>query len=470
MPILGERAVVLGASMGGLLAARVLADFFRTVMVFERDELSDDPVNRRGVPQGRHVHALLPRGAHVLDDVFPGILDELVAAGAPVWGDGDLSKAYLCYNGHRVLGSGVVAGDYREMALYLPSRPLLECHVRRRLRGMGNVTIHDGHDVAELTSTPDRRRVTGVRVADRTSGAGPRELAADLVVDAMGRGAHTPALLEDLGYGRPSEDHITMHTTYVSQPLRIPGGTLKEMLALISPAPGRPTGMFLVGYERDTWIFTVFALAGQEPPRDLAGMVSFAEEYAPAHLLTAVRAGEPLGPAVQHRMPSSEWRRYDKMRRLPDGLVACGDAICSFNPIYGQGMSVAAMDAVALRKCLRRGVADLPRRYFRATTKTIGVAWQTGATSDLAFPEVQGRRTPFMRATNRLVNGVLAAAESDTTIGTQFFRVTGLLDPPTRLLRPAFLYRVAHVNLRGARGAGVDHGSNGHAGKDLSRL
>lgn len=445
MPVLGERAVVLGASMGGLLAARVLADFFETVTVFERDELSDDPVNRRGVPQGRHVHALLPRGARVLEELFPGLLDELIAAGAPVWDDGDLSKAYLSYNGHRVLPSGVVTGDYTEMALYMPSRPLLECHVRRRLRRLGNVTIHAGHDVSELTSTADRSRITGVRVVDRAGGA-PREMTADLVMDAMGRSAHTPALLENLGYGRPPEDHISMHTTYVSQPLRIPPGTLTEKMALISPAPGRPRGMFLVGYERDTWIFTVYALAGHEPPRDLAAMLSYAEGYGPAHLLAAVRAGEPLGPVVQHRMPSSQWRRYDKMRRLPDGLLAIGDAICSFNPIYGQGMSVAALDAMALRACLRHGVTALPRRYFRATAKAIGVAWRTGATSDLAFPEVQGRRTPSMRVTNRLVERVLAASESDAMIGTQFFRVTGLLDPPTRMIRPSFLYRVAAVN------------------------
>ncbi|ORW86758.1 2-polyprenyl-6-methoxyphenol hydroxylase-like oxidoreductase [Mycobacterium sp. IEC1808] len=450
MQVLGERAVVLGASMGGLLAARVLADFFETVTVFERDELTNDPVNRRGVPQGRHVHALLPRGARVLDELFPGLLDELLAAGAPVWNDGDLSKAYLSYSGHRMLSSGVVTGDYTEMALYMPSRPLLECHVRRRLRRLGNVTIHAGHDVSELTAAADRGRITGVRVVDRAGGA-PQEFAADLVMDAMGRGAHTPALLENLGYGRPAEDHIIMHTTYVSQPLRIPPGTLREKMAVISPAPGRPRGMFLVGYERDTWIFTVYALAGHEPPRDLPGMLSYAEDYGPAHLLAAVRAGEPLGPVVQHRMPSSQWRRYDKMRRLPDGLLACGDAICSFNPIYGQGMTVAALDAVALRDCLRRGVRDLPRRYFRDTAKTIGQAWRTGATSDLTFPEVRGRRTPSMRITNRLVESVLAASESDTMVGTQFFRVTGLLDPPTRLLRPSFLYRVATVNRRGAQ-------------------
>jgi 2-polyprenyl-6-methoxyphenol hydroxylase-like FAD-dependent oxidoreductase len=433
--------------MSGLLAARVLADFFGTVTVVERDELPDEPTNRRGVPQGRHVHALLPRGAQILDELFPGILSELVAGGAPVWDDADLSKLYLCYSGHEMLRSGKLAVDPKAFAMYMPSRPFLECHVRRRLQAIGNVTIQGGQDVAELISTRDRKRVTGVRVIARDGGA-QQELTADLGVDAMGRAAHTPAFLESLGYGRPVEDHIVMHTTYVSQPLRIPPGTLKEMLSLISAAPGRPTGMFLFGYENDSWIFTVFGMVGHEPPRDLDGMLSLAREYAPAHLLAAVRAGEPLGPVVQHRMPSSQWRRYDKMRRFPDGLLVCGDAMCSFNPIYGQGMSVAALDALALRDCLRGGVTDVRRRYFRATAKSIGVAWQIAAGSDLAFPEVEGRRTPSMRMTSRLVDWVQAACESDAVVGGQFFRVTALVDAPARLLHPAFLYRVAAVNLR----------------------
>jgi 2-polyprenyl-6-methoxyphenol hydroxylase-like FAD-dependent oxidoreductase len=432
--------------MSGLLAARVLADFYGTVTVIDRDELPEDPLNRRGVPQGRHVHALLARGAQIIDELFPRILDELVASGVPVLDDGDLATMYLNYGGHEVLRTGTVASDEEDIpALYLASRPFLERSVRARLRAIGNVTIRDRHDVSDFTSTADRSRVTGVRVTSRDTDA-EEELAADLVVDAMGRGAHTPALLESLGYGRPTEDHIVMHTTYASQLLRIPPGTLKEMMCVITPAADRPTGMFLSGYENDTWMFTVFGMAGHEPPRDLAGMLSFASEYAPAHLLAGVSSGEPIGPPVQHRMPSSQWRRYDKMRRLPDGLLATGDAVCSFNPIYGQGMSVAALDAVALRDCLRHGVDDLPRRYFRRAAKKIGVAWQTGAASDLAFPEVEGRRTASMRLTNRFVDFVLGGCESDATVVVQFFKVSGLIDPPTRLLRPNFLYRVARSN------------------------
>jgi hypothetical protein len=311
MPVLGERAVVLGASMGGLLAARVLADFYRTVTVVDRDVLPEEPANRRGLPQGRHPHGLLAGGAQTLDEFFPGILNELVAGGAPVWDDGDLSKLYASFDGHVILRRGKSALDY---AMYLPSRPFLECHVRRRLQAIDNVTILGGQEVAELTSTADRDRVTGVRVIDRERGA-EQELTADLVVDAMGRAAHTPAFLESRGYGRPVEDHIVMHTTYVSQPLRIPPGALKEMFVLISPAPGRPTGMFLTGNENDTWIFTVFGMAGHEPPRDLAGMLAFAQEYTPAHLLAAVR------PANQ----SHRWCNTACHPASGDATTRCGD-------------------------------------------------------------------------------------------------------------------------------------------------
>lgn len=448
MPELGEHAVVLGASMGGLLAARVLSDFFRTVTVVDRDSLTDDPAPRRGVPQGRHPHLLLARGAQVLEELFPGVLDDLVADGVPVWGDGDLSRLYMCVGGHNALRSGRLTIDPVDMALYFASRPFLECHVRRRVHAITNVTMLGGHDFAELLTKSGR--VTGARVVGHDGGA-ERELAADLVVEAMGRGAHTPAFLESLGYGRPHEEHIVMRTTYVSQRLRIPPGTLKEMLVNLSPAAGRPTGMFLVGNENDTWVFTVFGMLGHEPPRDLAGMLSFASAYAPAHLLDAIRAGEPIGEVTRHRMPSSQWRRYDKMQRFPDGLLVAGDAICSFNPIYGQGMTVSALDAVALRDCLRRGTTELPRRYFRASAKPIGVAWQMAAGSDLAFPEVEGKRARSMRVTNRLVDLVFAACESDAVVLGRFYKVNGLVDPPVRLAHPEFIYRVAAANLRRRR-------------------
>jgi len=456
MTKLGEHAVVLGASMGGLLAARVLADFYETVTVVERDVLPETSANRRGVPQGRHVHLLLGRGSQVLDELFPGFLDELVAAGAPSF-DGDMSKLYLSNGGHLFPRSGRA----KDIPFFLPSRPLLESHVRRRVRAVANVTVLDGHDVVELTSTPPRDRVTGALVRERPDGS-ERVLGADLVVDAMGRGARTPAFLEGLGYGRPAEDQLGMRLAYSSQLLRIPPGMLNELMVIIGPVPGRPTGMALFGNENNTWMFSVIGMVGREPPDELAEMLAFVEDFAPAHVLAAIRAGEPLAEVARYRMPSSQWRRYDKMRRFPAGLLVFGDAICSFNPVYGQGMTVAALEALALQRCLRRGEDGLARRHFQATAKAVGVAWQMATGADLSLPEVEGPRPLPVRIANNYVDRVLAAAESDIVVAEQFARVIAFLDPPTSLFHPALIARVATTNLRRRKGD--------HAGTQLAAI
>ena len=446
----GECAVVLGASMGGLFAARVLAEFYRSVTVVERDVLPDDAVNRRGVPQGRHAHALLARSSEILDELFPGFLNELVADGVKVWKDGDLSKVGISVGGHEFVQSGTLP-DNLTTSLYFPSRAFLETNVLRRVRAIPNVTILDGHTVADLTSTPDHDRVTGVQLVD------PRgdhaAVAADLVVDATGRGSRLPAFLEKLGYGRPPEDELIVRLAYTSQLLRIPPDAVPEYLTAIFPEPGRLKTWAFFCYEQDKWILTVGSMMGLQPPKDLADMLSFGADFAPPHQLAAVAAAEPIGETVHYRVPSNRWRRYDKMRRMPEGLIAFGDAICSFNPIYGQGMTVAAIEATILRDCLRSGDRHLPRRFVAATAKKLRVAWQTAVGSDLALPEVVGPRPLSMRVTNAYLDRVLRAAENDPLVAGQFLRVTGMVDPAAQLLRPSFVLRVARATARRRREA-----------------
>jgi 2-polyprenyl-6-methoxyphenol hydroxylase-like FAD-dependent oxidoreductase len=443
MAKVGDHAVVLGASMAGLLAARTLADYFEKVTVVERDELPDGAENRRGVPQGRHLHGLLARGAEALEEMFPGMLEELVHDGARFVDGQDLSALHYMVNGHLFVRTGTAPS----VTAYASSRPFLEHHVRRRVAEMPYVTLLEDHDVAGLASTHDHGRITGVAAVDRRS----REvsiLPADLVIDATGRGSRMPAWLNALGYGRPDEDRVVVHLTYSSQWLRMPADSLHEMVVLIGVLPGRPTGMGLMGCEDNTWLWTLIGMAGEEPPGTRTEMLDWAEEFAPQHVLEALRAAEPIGEVTRHRVPCSQWRRYDKLRRFPAGLLVMGDAICSFNPIYGQGMTVAALEALALRDCLSAGTTELSRRFFRATVKPIRQAWQLAAGGDLALPEIDGAQPLATRLFNAYVDRIMTATEYDTTAGDQFFRVTALLDPATRLLRPAMLWRAAAANYR----------------------
>jgi 2-polyprenyl-6-methoxyphenol hydroxylase-like FAD-dependent oxidoreductase len=435
-----ERAVVLGASMSGLFAARVLAEFYSRVTVVDRDVLPQEPRNRRGVPQGAHIHIMQARGSHALEELFPGLRDELAADGAPIWDDGDLASFHVSVGGHILAQSGRLR--YPEDSVqYFASRPLLESHVRRRLRAYPNVTILDGHDAVGLTFNTARDGVTGVRLAKRDT-ADETTLPAELVVDATGRGSRTPVFLADLGYGRPREDELVVHLAYATQPLRIPSGSLRENFFVVNPKPGRPTGFGLQVCENDLWMLTLISMVGHELPTERCGMLTFLEQHAPAKAFAAVRAAKTLGDVTHYRVPSSRWRRYDKMRHTPAGLIVIGDAICSFNPIYAQGMTVAALEAILLRECLRRGQRDLPQRFFRASARPIGAAWQTAVGSDLALPEVDAPRSLGVRLRNKVMQQVLNAAETDALMADHFLRVVGMIDAPTRLLHPDVLFRI----------------------------
>ena len=380
-------------------------------------------------------------GSLILGDLFPGFGDELVAAGVPAFDYSDLSKALFSLAGHR---AGTEGRFTTVPPMYIPSRPLLESLVRRRVRETPNITFLTGHDAGELTSTSSQNRITGVRVVSH-DGAGERTVEAELVVDATGRAGRTPAVLEAMGYSRPAEDKVTVHVMYSSQLLRMPPGTLREMVVASTPIPGRPTGMALFGCEDDTWMFTAFGMAGREPPGEPAERLAFVEAITPPHVMEALRNAEPLSEICRYRYPENRWRRYDEMKRFPAGLIVIGDAVANFNPIYGQGMTVAALQAVALRDCLSRGESDLARRYFRAAAKPIGVAWQFATGADLSQPEVEGRRSLMTRVANSYVDRLLTASETNNAVGEQLIRVTGLIDPPTRLLRPKVMYRAARA-------------------------
>lgn len=423
--------------MAGLVAARVLTDFYDRVTVVERDALPEGVEHRRGVPQGRHLHGLLTSGSLALEELLPGILAELVDDGAVVASTGEPTDFWQELSGHVLRNE---AGVFKQpLRMYLATRPFIEAHVRRRVRELDTVTILDGHDVVDLIA--ESGRIVGVRVAPHTGGS-ERVLDADLVVDVMGRSGRTPAFLEKLGYGRPQEQGTDIQVTYASQQMRIRPPTPAAKAFLIGAKPGTAVGGAFFACEDDRWILTAVGLGGCVPPTGWDALMAFTETWAPEPLMSALHRAEPIGEPARYRYPASQWRRYDRMRAFPDGLLVMGDALCSFNPVYGQGMSVAAMEAVLLRDCLSEGDIGLGRRFFAAAAKPVSVAWELARGADLAIPGIAAPRPLSVRVSGWYTERVIAACSADVAVYEQFVRVTNLLDPPTRLMSPSIARRV----------------------------
>jgi 2-polyprenyl-6-methoxyphenol hydroxylase-like FAD-dependent oxidoreductase len=437
-------AVVLGAGMAGLLAARVLADFYDDVTVVERDRLPDRPVQRRGIPQGRHLHSFLSRGCQLLDQFFPGLNAELVEAGANVVDDGDLSRVYTRLGAYQMNRSEKFA-DPTALAFYLASRPFVEFHVRRRVAALANVKLLDCHDVTEPIVIA-RHRITGVLLVNR--GTGQRStLDADLVVEAMGRAARTPAFLDKLGYGRPEELRSAANWAYSSQLLRIPDGAIAEKMLLIESGKGLPRAG-LLAYEDGTWILTLGQRGTDgDPPTSLAGMLALAERCMPRSILAALRSAQPLDNVAIFRNTGGLWRRYDRMESFPAGLLVMGDALCSLNPIYGQGMTMAALEALALQDYLREGKAE-PLQFFRAVAKHVGPTWAMNQSRDRLPSSAEEGRSVRARLATSIMNSALKAAQNDIVLTERFMRVAHLVDTPTRLQDPALIARVVIGGLR----------------------
>jgi 2-polyprenyl-6-methoxyphenol hydroxylase-like FAD-dependent oxidoreductase len=439
---LGGHAVVVGASFAGLLAARVLSDAYERVTVVERDMLPNRPEKRRGVPQGRHAHMLLPRGAQILDELFPGLLNDLAAGGAPVIRD--LGELRFSPAGHRLH----LEGHSPELVAYQASRPFLERHVLARVRALPTVEVVDRCEVLWLVTTAAQDRVTGIRILHGTVGA-EETLDADLVLDATGRGGRAAAWLAAVGYDRPPQEQLTIHLKYATRHLRLrPGALPGHKFVAVGAEPGRPTGLVLFAEEQDRWVLTLIGYDSHHPPVDPEGFLAFVQTTAPPDVLAAIRDAEPLDDIVAYRFPANLRHHYERVRRFPTGLLVFGDALCSTNPAYALGMSVAALQAAALQDTLAGGDRDLARRFFRAAAKPINMAWQLTVGSDLALPQVQGPRPLLVRVINAYIERVLTTAERDRVVAEQFLRVAALQDPVTRLFRPSTARRVALSSLR----------------------
>lgn len=438
MSKIGSHAVVIGASIGGLLAARALANHFQSVTVLERDHFPADDIPRKGVPQGRHAHGLLARGGDVIESFFPGWTKEVVAAGGL---SGDIAND-VHWVGH---GVRLKAGP-SDLSGLLASRPVLEGHVRRRLMAFAAVRLIEGCDVVDLLTEGETVRGVRVEIAGR-----PEEIAADLVVDASGRGSSSLAWLRRLGFEEPSEEKIEIGAGYTTRMYRRRPADLGGKLAVVvaGSAPTWRNGVVLA-QSADRWIVSIGGYLGDHAPTDDRMFSAYAASMTAPEIHDIVSKAEPLSDFQTYRFLASQRRRYERLARFPRGYLVFGDAICSFNPVYGQGMTVAAQEAVALDACLCQGLDQLARRFFKAAATVVDGPWDIAVGNDLRHPAVAGARPAFVRFINWYVGKLHVAAQHDAKLTNAFLRVANLVAAPPTLLSPAVVWRVLRGNLRGA--------------------
>ncbi len=501
-----EHAIVIGGSMAGLLAARVLADHFDRVTLVERDALDDAAAApRKGVPQGRHAHGLLAQGQLILEQLFPGLVDDLVAAGA--------TSVDLMADARWYQPGGYRARHVSQINGLSLSRPLLEAGIRRRVLALPNVVALGATEVCGLASSDDRAWVSGVIIVRRGAGgtergaggietamaagndlgtamaatdgremgmaaggntemgmaaggntemgmaAGGEEppverlLTADLVVDAGGRGSRAPAWLERLGYERPREERIIIDVGYTTRLfVRRPADLPDARFAVVQPTPPHEKRIgVLLPIEGERWIVTLGGWLGDHAPTDLAGFRAYARGLPASDIYEAIKTATPLDDGAVYRFPYNLRRRYEQVKQMPEGYVVIGDALCSFNPIYGQGMTVSVLEARELAACLCAApgsLAGLPARFYHRAAAVIDAPWQMAAGADCAYPAVAGTRAPGTDLLNWYVRQVQRAATRDARTCRSLVEVTNLLAPPRALFAPHVLAWAMRTCLR----------------------
>jgi 2-polyprenyl-6-methoxyphenol hydroxylase-like FAD-dependent oxidoreductase len=441
--VIGRQAVVIGAGIGGLAAAGALAGFFEYVVVLERDALPADAVDRHGTPQGRHNHALLAGGQRALAELFPGFEEDLARAGAVrlrVAADFCTEMPGFDPFPRRDLGWHV----------FSMSRPLIELTARRRVEQLPNVTLRARYRARTLEAS-DRRPAAVVGVRCENAQGRTETMPADLVVDASGHGGLTCDLLAAVGLPQPDATVIGVDIGYATAVFAIPDHAATDWKAVLTmpQQPESSRGALLLPLEGgERWMVSVGGRYREKPPGDAAGLLEFARQLRTPTLYNAIRHAAPLSDVARFGFPASVWRHFERLQPFPQGLLPLGDAICRFNPVWGQGMTVAAQEAVLLRRLLgkidgdNRLLTDLAPAFFAEVCGLIEAPWSQAAVPDFVMPETEGERPPDFENQLRFGGALARLAAEDADVHKLVAEVRHLIRPSSDLRAPELVARV----------------------------
>lgn len=435
-PQSSNHAVIIGGSIAGLLAAKVLSEHYEQVTIVERDAIELQKSERKGVPQSPQPHILLAKGYRILKDFFPDIDLHLLDAGAvPVdWGQ---AFRYFSFGGW----SATQAAE-SEVKSFSCTRPLLETVVRQQVEALKNVTRISPYRVEALIG--DATAVTGVQYTHRHNKSETRRLLADLVVDASGRSSNAPQWLVDLGQPAPGLDIIDAKLGYATRRYKIPDGwnaSWKVLLIGHEPPDNYQLG-YLAQVENDTFIATLGGYEQQYPPLDDEGFLAFAQQLPAPDFYDAIAHATPVSPIKAYRSTANKLRRYDELAHMPNGFIALGDAVCALCPAYGQGLTTSGMGAIALRDWLASPNAD-SLSFQKSLFKSIKPAWDVATKSDSGFISAKGRlpKSPIEKLMSRYMKRLITKSHTDSELNLMLAKISHMIDSPLKFFHPNVLIR-----------------------------
>lgn len=433
-------AVVIGGSFSGLAAGRVLSEFYDRVTVVDRDKFPEGTEDRAGVPQARHVHGLLVRGLVEYEKLFPGFERLAIAKGA-TFHDHTLDFVVLRPQGWQP--------RYRSGLKFLSaSRELIESCVRELFRQIPNAELRERTTVTGLYVQRNGQRVYGVRIPSGDRGRN-EVIEADLVVDASGSVSRAPIWLEQAGVSPPRETVVDPLAGYSSRWFRGPARWPEDWWwwagAYIRRRPDDLVEANFQLKEHNRWHLTLSGFNRQYPPTRESDFMEALKGLRSPVIAEMVRLMEPISPVYSNRAIRNRWRHYERWNQRCDGFIAIGDAFVTYNPVYAQGMTAAAISAQMLRSCLERygpSSPKVPHAYHMAQATIQHDPWLLSAGVDLRFPFTTGEKPVAIRLFNLYLDGLGLAARADPAVRRSLVEVAQLVRPLSDLFYPRVVARV----------------------------
>ncbi|MEH7443800.1 FAD-dependent monooxygenase [Bacillus sp. JJ1122] len=431
----GKKAIVIGGGIAGKLSARVLSEFFEEVIVLEKDQKNDSNTLRKGVPQGSQGHVLLKGGEEILEELFPGIIDEMVKEGSTV---SDFAQDLLWFH-HGWKKKRFHSG----LSIIQQSRPFLEGHIQKRLEKIPNIDFRYGCKGKKFLLS-EKKEISGLTV-EKHDGK-QIDLPGDLVVDASGAASLTSKWLEQTGFNKPKKTEVNIDLFYASMIFGKLGARVNNWHSLlIYPDPPKQSrGGTISPIEGDRHLVTLIGYGVEPLPSDYSAFLQYAKNLDQPDLYEAIKTAVPESSIQVYRFPDLRRYHYHKMKQFPAGLLVIGDSICRIDPVFAQGMSITAMEAKILRKMLRtyKTKEKLTKEFHRKINKIIDSPWLIALTEDFRFRHTSGKKPIGLSILQKYVKNVVMACSYNENIYRQFMNVLHLKAHPVSLFKPSILYRV----------------------------